>query len=610
MPATNTTSGARAPLFVQQLARAAAQRGKLDLLYQDLSDRLTLILQRLYPVWALVGPGLSDPGHIEIHSRSIYLDADELLAPREQLDAGRLERRAVLRCLGVALHETFHAKHTKRWKVEHDIALARSQDPAERQLAADRQLLEEPRMEAHGCRDFPAASLRGRFVTRALQAAVVDVILPRFTAQLATAAMAGEAVTRDMAGRASVYLRARTHYGIVEEAGLTAIDAVWSAVLGDADKRALDDLYAKLIWIPDGETAALSQAARAYREIIGEPDPAAADSDGVAGQDAGDGPGNVGDDDGDAPSVESLSEALEHALAQTRTGQLEQLHEEIDLQELLDKVAHGDPGAPARGRGQGTGAPSGRMPDRGVDRPPAPDELQSARRYATRLRQALTLGTRQVEKRTPGGRFDGRAYTRARAQQASGRPVTSHPWRITRQLRAPIQAPHVAVIIDTSGSMGAYEYALGPIAWILTTGLRQIDGRCAIALFGNDAQLLTDGHHPLAQVPGIRTGGGTAFAGDAIALAAEQLEMTNPRRPRLTYVISDGGWYDTEAGVQKIRWLAEHDVHTIHLSIGTAPLSVECDRITVITDPADALDQIAADTVAALRAATGRRHTR
>jgi hypothetical protein len=51
------------------------------------------------------------------------------------------------------------------------------------------------------------------------------------------------------------------------------------------------------------------------------------------------------------------------------------------------------------------------------------------------------------------------------------------------------------------------------------------------------------------------------------------------------------------------RWLAEHAVPTIHLSIGIAPLSVECDRITVIDDPADALEQIAADTVAALRAA-------
>jgi hypothetical protein len=242
------------------------------------------------------------------------------------------------------------------------------------------------------------------------------------------------------------------------------------------------------------------------------------------------------------------------------------------------------------------------MPDRGVDRPPYPDEVAHARRYANRLRQAITHGTRQIDKRTPGGRFDGRAYARGRAEHATGRPVTTHPWRIVREVRAPIEEPHVGLIIDTSGSMGGYEYALGPIAWILTDGLRQIGGRCATALFGNGVSLLADGRHPMPRVPGIRTGGGTAFAGEAIELVADQLEITNPRRPRFVYVISDGGWSDTRAGVERIRKLAELGVLTIHLSIGIAPLSVECDRITVITDPAQALDHIAADTVTALRA--------
>ena len=253
--------------------------------------------------------------------------------------------------------------------------------------------------------------------------------------------------------------------------------------------------------------------------------------------------------------------------------------------------------------------PTGRMPDRGVDRPPAPDELQHARRYATRLRQALTHGTRQIDKRTPGGRFDGRAYARGKAQRQTGRPATTHPWHITRHVTAPIQEPHVGLVIDTSGSMGAYEYALGPICWILTDGLRQIGGRCATALFGNSVALLADGTRPLPLVPGIKTGGGTAFAGDAIELLCEHLEMTNPRRPRFVYVLSDGGWADTQAGVARIRWLAEHDVPTIHLAIGIAPLSVECDRIHVITDPAQALDQIAADTVAALRTRVRARST-
>src|SRR3954469_1514216 len=146
------------------MRRAAAQRGRLDPLYQALSDHWTLILQRLYPVWALIGPGLADPAHIELATRTIYLDAAALLGTREQLLTGTLERRRVLACLGAALHEVMHAKHTKRWVAEHDQALANSQDPVERQLAVDRALLEEPRMEAHGCRDFPAESARGRLV--------------------------------------------------------------------------------------------------------------------------------------------------------------------------------------------------------------------------------------------------------------------------------------------------------------------------------------------------------------------------------------------------------------------------------------------------------------
>ena len=184
-------------------------------------------------------------------------------------------------------------------------------------------------------------------------------------------------------------------------------------------------------------------------------------------------------DPGDGPGAESLADALEQAIATARAGQLEQLDEDVDLGQVLEHAAASGERSSELGRGRGTGLPTGRLPDRGVDRPPYPDEVQHARRYANRLRQAITQGTRQIDKRTPGGRFDGRAYARGRAEQAAGRPVTTHPWRVTRQVAAPIQEPHVGLIIDTSGSMGGYEYALGPIAWILTDGLRQIGGRCA-----------------------------------------------------------------------------------------------------------------------------------
>ena len=540
----------RPAVFVQQLHRAAAQRGRLDPVYQELSDHWTRVLQRLYPVWALIGPGLSDPGHIEIHSRTVYLDSQALLGSRAAIAAGALEPRAILRCFGVALHETLHAKHTKRWAIEHDLALSESDDPADRQLAVDRRLLEEPRMEAHGVRAFPPGSLRGRFVRRALQAAVADVILPAFTGQVLELAAAGQPLTRDLAARASVYLRARTQYGIVDTKDLSGLGALWRAVLGDDDLRALDDLYARVVWIPDGELERLDEAAREYRRIVGEPDPppsadggGAPGGSGEGGGEADPGEGDGADPDpGDGPGAESLAEALEQAIANARAGQLVQLDEDIDLGQVLTRAAGEREQRGGIGRGRGTGLPTGRLPDRGVDRPPYPDEVQQARRYANRLRQAITQGTRQIDKRTPGGRFDGRAYARGRAEQAAGRPVSTHPWRITRQVRAPIEEPHVGLIIDTSGSMAGYEYALGPIAWILTDGLRQIGGRCATALFGNSAELLSDGARPLPLVPGIRTGSGTAFAGDAIELVSRRLEMTNQRRPRFVYVLSDGGW--------------------------------------------------------------------
>src|SRR4051794_21288282 len=184
--------------FATELTRAAAQRGTLDPLYRELSDHWTLILQRLFPVWALIGPGLAEPGHIELRSRTVYLDSDELLGDRDALVAGALEQRAILRTYGVAIHEVFHAKHTKLWISERDRQLAGSDDVGDRLLAADRGLLEEPRMEAHGCREFAADSRRRRFVRLALEAAVLDCIVPRFVAQLATPGMVGRQLTRDM----------------------------------------------------------------------------------------------------------------------------------------------------------------------------------------------------------------------------------------------------------------------------------------------------------------------------------------------------------------------------------------------------------------------------
>jgi hypothetical protein len=296
----------------------------------------------------------------------------------------------------------------------------------------------------------------------------------------------------------------------------------------------------------------------------------------------------------------SLADALKEAAEQARIGQLEQLNEEVSLTDVLDRAAH----APATSRRdglQGTGAPAGRMPRRDVDRPPMPDEIRAAERFASRLQRARTASLAQIDKRTPGGTFHSRQHIRAIAQRQHGRPVTAFPWSVERRARNPIRGPHVIFIVDTSGSMKLFEYALGPIVWIIDSGLRKVGGRMATGLFGDAAKLLSDGQRPMRLVPGIRVGGGTAFAGDAIEMCADVLDMADQSRPRLAYILSDGGWYDTHAGMAKIRWLASLGVPTIHISLYAPPLSVLAARISVINDPADALRVVADDSGALLQ---------
>ena len=140
-------------------------------------------------------------------------------------------------------------------------------------------------------------------------------------------------------------------------------------------------------------------------------------------------------------------------------------------------------------------------------------------------------------------------------------------------MTAPIEQPHVGLVIDTSGSMSAYEYALGPICWILTDALRQVDGRLATALFGNSASLLSDGTQRMRLVPGDPDGRRDRVRRrrDRARLRAAGDDQPAPPPLRLRAVrrrlVSD-----TQAGVQRIRWLADHDVPTIHLSIGIEPL--------------------------------------
>jgi hypothetical protein len=81
--------------------------------------------------------------------------------------------------------------------------------------------------------------------------------------------------------------------------------------------------------------------------------------------------------------------------------------------------------------------------------------MQHARRYANRLRQAIPHGTRQIDKRTPGGRFDGRAYASGRAEHAAGRPNRGNYIYVTEDIIPAVKAGQTVAIGQPIGTFSS-----------------------------------------------------------------------------------------------------------------------------------------------------------
>ncbi len=610
--------------LADELQRAAARESATDGFYRGISDRLTGIAQRLFPVWVICAPGVADPAHIEPRGGTVYLESVELLGPDEELRAHTASERAIMRTLGALFHEVFHRVGSRVWIIERAFDLTRSEDADERKLGQAMLLLEEPRMEAVVLRDYDPSSTRGGFLRRAINAVVVDVILKRALDVSVREVRASGAIRRSMAGRWAVYLRARTFYGVMDPASLGPMSALIEDALGADDLMRLDDLLQRVITIPHGDWDALEAAARSYLAIIGDDetdedeqdaggqtdgdaqsDDGSASSDSNAGGDGGASDANSGGSGAEA-AADALREAVEAVTEEEAEAAQEAYPDDQEVQRAAREV-NGATGSSEQGRvsyGQGAGAGSGRLPDLGVDRPPVSRERAAAQRLASRLREAMVTSPNHLRRKRPGGKFRPRQYMKAQAQRALGQRITAEPYRVSLPQTAPIREPHILVVVDTSYSMNTYEYALGPVVWMLTEGFREFGGRLATMLFGAQAAVLADGTKAMPKVPGVRTGGGTMHADKALRIGADLLGLgTDPGRPDAVYIISDGDWYDTEDGLAAIGELRNAGVPILHVSIGRPPMGVEADRVTVIDDPADAMDVIARDTVDVL---TGR----
>ncbi|MTD47187.1 hypothetical protein GKE82_23580 [Conexibacter sp. W3-3-2] len=257
--------------FARSIAQAAATRGQLDPFYRAISDHWTLMALRLWPVGVVAAPDLADPAHIDMRSRSIYLDTERLLGADRDLRAGQITDRGIWRTWGACAHEVFHAMETRTWAIDQIDAHATANDRP--QLLQDALLLEEPRMEHQGLQRFDPATARGRFLRGALAVVAQDILIDALSEHLATTAMTDPAALRDAAGRAAVYVLGRERYGVLTATDTRLLNQAVRAVLGGTDHQALIDLLDELIWIPSGEPEQLIAIAERYRTIIGDPPP-------------------------------------------------------------------------------------------------------------------------------------------------------------------------------------------------------------------------------------------------------------------------------------------------------------------------------------------------
>ena len=101
------------------------------------------------------------------------------------------------------------------------------------------------------------------------------MILPAFAEQVLELAAAGRPLTpRSRRARDASTCTPAPTTGSSTRADLDRLAASCGArCSASTTSDALDDLYARVVWIPDGELERLDDAAREYRRIVGEPDP-------------------------------------------------------------------------------------------------------------------------------------------------------------------------------------------------------------------------------------------------------------------------------------------------------------------------------------------------
>jgi len=544
--------------------------------------------------------GMADAaGLIDLRTSIVYLDGERLLGDPAAYDVAQIAERPKRRLAalgGVLRHEIGHRRHT--------LEQAQARIPEE--LRSTWRLLEEPRMEAQLCRQDP----RSRAL---LRCSAEDVVLRELPTDTATAPRA-----RAAAALCLVYGRAAA--GVLRPEQARPATDLAERALGSDDARRLRELLDQVVWVGDADHERMAELARRFREIVGEDPPEegavgecrAGDGAGGdrgesgSGEGQGDGSGRSGRGGGPGLSAAELEEELERVREAVRGAAREasdrgagepEAHTAADELEQQLKRALASEEAPRGPGGLLAGLPRGSLPAAGERRAPSPPERRAAERLAAELRRIKVHATALEGRVVPPGRFSGRGAVRQASERARGAPLRGEAFRARVTKPSELFAPHVAVAIDTSGSMSAAAPALSSVLYVLAHAIRSIGGRLCAAGFGDGFALIQGAAEPALGVPAIACRGGTAFLAEALSLCEDEVDLRSARRPRLAYVVSDGAWVDSVAATRRQRELREGGVALVHVGIAAAPQTHDDEaEVVAVAEAHELADVIAAGT--------------
>ncbi|WP_428962241.1 VWA domain-containing protein [Micromonospora fluostatini] len=428
------------------------------------------------------------PGHSHPATAQIHVDAD-LIGDPAIADPRRPGHKAkVPVAYGVLLHEVAHVNHS-HWNPPPDVP------PVVREAAL---LLEESRIERRHRDTRP----RDR---RWLRRAVTSIIDPADT----------PTDTPWSAAYAAGLLLARVDAKVLYPGDVRQPRRAITRILGRRTLKGLRAIWTEAHTVDDTDTTRMIDLGRRWCHLLGidpthTPHPPADDA-----------------------ATSTIAAALGDALT---------------------TILH-NPAATPIPTSSGSGGPGG--PGRHVDtdtpitwtaREPDDTERQAATRLTAHLRRARhrePARTRQPST-TPPGRLRTRAAVTLAAQRAAGVTPTAQPWQ--RTVRRPVPDPDltVAILIDASGSMGAFAKPMSSAAWIVAQAATRAGATTATLAFGDRVTVLIPPGRRPTTVRDMRADAHTERFVEACAEADRLLHLSTPGTARLLVVVSDGHYVDTD----------------------------------------------------------------